>query len=209
MTDPHVLVEARREFAGSDPGQMAKLSESEYVSERHVIRLRYLNAVYEVSFPAGEITGERAGELNKNEETLLLQYLSQASGVPPAGCWISFAELPNGMLHDIPFKVEVTRPLAQFFDQRPQDLIRAAGKLGGRESRLPGDASVVVPVFPRILAAVSLWVGDEEFPARANMIFDAAAPKYLSTASLYVLGSGLSIHLQQLAGENKRTADPS
>jgi hypothetical protein len=196
----HVLLEARREFAGGDPGRMASLSGSEYVPERRSIKLCYLNVVYEVSFPDGEIAGDRAAELNQDEETLLLQYLSQASGISPAGRWMAFAELPNGMLHDAPFRVEVTRPLAQFFDQRPQHLIRAAKQLGGHDIRLTGDAGVVVPVLPRILLAVLLWVGDEEFPARANMIFDAAAPGFLSTASLFVLGGCLSTHLQQTAG---------
>ena len=103
------------------------------------------------------------------------------------------------MLHDAPFRVEVARPLAQFFDQRAPHLVRAAGQLGGYAIRLTGDAGVVVPVFPRILLAVFLWVGDDEFPARANMLFDAAAPGYLSTASLYVLGSRLAAHLQKIA----------
>ena len=119
--------------------------------------------LYDVSFPSGEITGGLNGGLNKSEEALMLQYLSQASGVPSAGHWISFAELPNGMLHDIPFKVEVTRPLAQLFDRRPDDLIRAANWVGGQDIRLSGDVSIAVPVFPRILVAVILWVGDEEF----------------------------------------------
>ena len=200
MIYKHVLLEDRREFAGGDPGRMASLSGSEYVPERHAVRLRYLNAVYEVSFPDGEIAGDRAGELNQDEETLLLQYLSQASGGSTTGRWIAFAELPSGMLHDAPFRVEVTKPLAQLFDQRPQHLIWAAKQLGGHAIRLTGDAGVVVPVLPRILLAVLLWVGDEEFPARANMLFDAVSPGYLSTASLFVLGSCLSAHLQQMAG---------
>lgn len=200
MMYKHVLLEARREFAGGDPERMASLSGSEYVPERHAVKLRYLNAVYEVSFPDGEIAGERAGELNQDKEALLLQYLSQASGVPPAGRWMAFAELPSGMLHDAPFRVEVTKPLAQFFDQRPQHLIWAAKQLGGHAIRLTGDAGVVIPVLPRILLAVFLWVGDEEFPARVNMLFDAVSPGYLSTASLYVLGSCLSEQLQQMPG---------
>jgi hypothetical protein len=196
----HVLLEARRQFAGGDPARMASMSGADYVPERHVVKLCYLNSVYEVSFPDGAIAGDRARELNQDEEALLLQYLSQASGSPPAGRWIAFAELPSGMLHDAPFRVEATRPLAQFFDQRPQHLIQAARQLGGQPIRLTGDVGVVVPVLPQILLAVFLWVGDEEFPARANMLFDAVSPGYLSTASLFVLGSCLSVRLQQIAG---------
>jgi hypothetical protein len=196
----HVLLEARREFAGGDPGRMASLSGADYVPERHVVKLCYLNAVYEVSFPDGEIAGDRAGELDQDEEALLLQYLSQASGSSLTGRWIAFAELPSGMLHDAPFRVEAIRPLAQFFDQRPQHLIQAARQLGGQPIRLTGDVGVVIPVLPQILLAVFLWVGDEEFPARANMLFDAVSPGYLSTASLFVLGSFLSVRLRQIAG---------
>lgn len=198
--EPDVLIAARSEFAKGDPLQMARLSQSDYLTDRQVFMVCYLNAVYEIAFPGGGISGDRAGELNQNEEALLLQYLSQASGISPAGCWIAFAELPNGMLHDAPFRSEAITPLAQVFERQPQQLISTARRLGGAEIKLAGDVSVGIPVFPRLLMAVSLWLGDEEFPARANMIFDAAAPKYLSTASLYVLGMVLSVHLQQSAG---------
>jgi hypothetical protein len=197
---PHMLSGARREFAGGDPAQMARLSGSEYLPERHAIRLCYLNTVFDVSFPDGEITGERTGELNQDEETFLLQYLHQAKGISPAGRWMAFAELPNGMFHDAPFKIEALRPLEEAFGSQPQQLIQAALQLGGKKTGLAGDASVAIPVFPHLLVAVVLWVNDEEFPARASMLFDTAASSYLSTASLYVLGIKLSIRLRQAAG---------
>ncbi|MGB9791761.1 MAG: DUF3786 domain-containing protein [Thermacetogeniaceae bacterium] len=43
-----------------------------------------------------------------------------------------------------------------------------------------------------------LWLGDEEFPATANMVFDSAAPSHLSTASLYVLGVNVTRRLCRL-----------
>jgi hypothetical protein len=198
---PYVLLEARRDFANGDPGQMARSSWSEYFPERHVVRLNYLNSVYDVSFPDGEITGHQAGELNQDEEALLLKYLIQTSGISPVGRWMAFAELPNGMFHDAPFRVEAIRPLEGFFDRQPQQLAQSARQLGGKTIELAGDLSVAIPVFPRLLVAVILWVGDEEFPARANMLFDAAALSHLSTASLYILGINLTRHLRQEAGQ--------
>lgn len=199
--EPHVLVEARLKFAGGDPERIARLSGSEYVPERQAVRLNYLHASYEAAWPGGEIDGDRAGELSKDEEALLLQYLVQASGDPPAGRWLAFAELPNGMLHDAPFRVDAIAPLARVFGDRPELLIRAAGQLGGHEIRLAGDAGVAVQALPRILFGVLVWRGDEEFPARANLLFDAAAAGYLSTAALYVLGVNLSVHLQKAASQ--------
>jgi hypothetical protein len=198
---PHVLLEARSEFANGDPGQMARSSGSEFLPERQAVRLNYLNSFYDVSFPDGEITGEGAGALNQDEEAILLKYLNQVGGIDPIGRWMAFAELPNGMFHDAPFKIEAIRPLGEFFDQQPQRLAQSARQLGGKQIELAGDLSVAIPVFPRLLIAVLLWVGDEEFPGRANMLFDAAAISHLSTASLYVLGINLSRHLRQLAGQ--------
>jgi hypothetical protein len=180
---------------------MARSSGSEYLSERQVVRLDYLNSAYEVSFPDGKITGPRTGQLNQDEETILLKYLSQVNGIAPAGRWVAFAELPNGMFHDAPFKIEAIRPLGELFDRQPERLAQAARQLGGESIGLAGDLSVAIPVFPRLLVAVLLWVGDEEFPARANMLFDAAAISHLSTASLYVLGINLSRNLCQEAGQ--------
>ena len=200
--EPSVLIAARDDFAKGDPVQMARLSQSEYLPERQVLRLCYLNSFYEVAYPGGTIMGDQAGKLTHSEEALLLQYLSQASGAPQAGRWIAFAELPNGMLHDTPFRAEGIAPLVQVFEGQPQQLIMAAQRLGGSAIKLAGDVAVVIPVFPRILLAVTLWLGDEEFPAKANMLFDAAAPRYLSTAALYVLGVDLSVHLRkQAAGQ--------
>jgi hypothetical protein len=199
--DSHVLVEARREFARGDPERMARLSGSEYIWERQAVRLDYLHASYEVSWPDGKFSGDRASELSQDEEALLLQYLTQANGDPPVGRWLAYAELPNGMLHDAPFRADAVAPLARAFGDRPEQLVRAAEKLGGREIRLTGDAGVAVPALPRIILGVLVWRGDEEFPARANMLFDAAAPGHLTTAALHVLGANLSVYLQRAAAQ--------
>jgi len=47
--------------------------------------------------------------------------------------------------------------------------------------------------------AVVLYVADEEFPASANVLFDAAAAHYLETEDLAVLGGMLAGRLTQAA----------
>lgn len=193
------LIEAKREFARHNPERMADSSGTEYDAKEKAIRIPYLNKAYKVFHPSGEIVAEEEPtDLALEEKALILQYLSQASGAPLAERWISYSELPNGMYHDRPFKVEAVAPLAKIFGGQPGKLLEVAQNFGGLELKV-GDAGVVIPVLPRILVAIILWVGDEEFPASANMVFDAAVSKYLSTAALYVLGSSITRRLREVA----------
>jgi len=45
--------------------------------------------------------------------------------------------------------------------------------------------------LPRIRLASILYPGDDEFPARASVLFDAAASHYMTTDGLALLGAGL------------------
>ncbi|HHW41425.1 MAG TPA: DUF3786 domain-containing protein [Syntrophomonadaceae bacterium] len=193
--DFDVLLEAKKEFACRFPEQMAELSGGRYDPEEKLISISYLNEIYRISFPDGEFfEGEQSTPLTIEEKALVLQYLSQATGQPLRGKWVSFSDLPNGMLHDAPFKVEAVEPLAEIFGGQPGKLLDVAKSLGATELKI-GDAGVVIPVFPHITVAIILWLGDEEFSARANMVFDAVAPNYLSTAALYVLGANVTRRL--------------
>ncbi|HAA90222.1 MAG: Uncharacterized protein XD63_0727 [Thermoanaerobacterales bacterium 50_218] len=180
---------ARVEFARSDPQRMAELSGCLYRPEEGAIIVPYLSRDYKVYHPSGEIVPcEGAPELYHEEKILILQYLAQASGVPLAGRWIAYSELPGGMCHDLPCKIETVKPLAETFGRQPQKLLEAARRYGGSDLDL-GDVGVAISVFPRLRVAVFLWVGDEELPPSASFVFDAAASQYLSTAALYIVGS--------------------
>lgn len=193
--DFDVLLEAKKEFACRLPEQMAELSGGRYDPQEKLISISYLNEIYRISFPDGEFfEGEQSTPLTIEEKALVLQYLSQATGQPLSGKWVSFSDLPNGMLHDAPFKVEAVEPLAEIFGGQPGKLLDVAKSLGATELKI-GDVGVVVPVFPHITVAIILWLGDEEFSAKTNMVFDAVAPNYLSTAALYVLGANVTRRL--------------
>jgi hypothetical protein len=187
--------QAKEAFAVSSPERMAMLSGAEYDPVKKEIKVIYLNRPYSFSHPEARITCPHdPTDMSLEEQSLILQYLAQATGVPLSRRWISYAELPNGMLHDRPFRVEAVDPLARAFGGQMGSLLRVARTLGGQEIGM-GDIGVMIPVLPRLPVAVLLWIADEEFPARANMIFDASASHYLTTAALYVLGSVLARRL--------------
>jgi hypothetical protein len=67
---------------------------------------------------------------------------------------------------------------------------RAAARLDGSRIEI-GDAGYAFQVLPRASLAAVYWLGDEDFPSRASILFEDTAPHYLSTDGLAVLGSHL------------------
>ena len=54
-----------------------------------------------------------------------------------------------------------------------------------------GNAAYAVQVLPRVRLAAVYWLGDEDFPSQASILFEDTAPHYMSTDGLAVLGSHL------------------
>lgn len=133
-----------------------------------------LDALYRVRPQEHAVTGPgTAGPVHGDEELLLVAYLAGAKQLPFTGRWVSPHGLPGGNLffrgpHEPPLL-----PLIRRFGTDPQGLLAAGLDLGG--SRLAfGDVSVELRALPRVLVAPVLWAADDEFPARASMLFDSS-----------------------------------
>jgi hypothetical protein len=122
---------------------------------------------------------------------LLLYYLKTADGVPLADRWVSFRELPGGGFYHQAFQGYSGDRLARTLGSQPEHYERAATTLGGVSlSGLSGLAYAFMPL-PRFPVAALLWPGDDEFPARASILFDAEACHYMTIDGCALLGSGL------------------
>lgn len=188
------LVQAKREFAKRSFVKILEFSGAEQKGESELLIL-YGGRQYRVKHPNGELSvvdalGERStadANVQLSDQILIFQYLAEVSGVKPSGKWISFLELPGGPHHYAPFKLEAIEPLAQRFGSAPSEFELTCENLGGTQLAM-GDKAFAIPVFPRLNLAFLLWFADEEYPARANILFDATACLHLNTAGLYVLG---------------------
>ncbi|MGQ9558439.1 MAG: DUF3786 domain-containing protein [Desulfurispora sp.] len=197
------FTEAREQFLGLDREEMARRSGALYIAEQDCLQIAYLGSVYTVS-SGGQVALAAAPqrEVPYNDRTLILQYLVQSSGLPPRGRWLSFLELPDGIHHYEPLKIDAMQPLARAFAGRLEQLDAAAHALGGRPISM-GDRAFSFAALPKIPLAVVFWDGDDEFPARSNILYDAVAPAHLTTAALWVLGVELAHKLiAYLGAEN-------
>ncbi len=133
------------------------------------------------------------------DAAMLLYYLRTADGTPLADRWIGFRDLPAGGFYDRAFQGYSGDRLSRAFGESPQALEPAAERHGGRRlDGLPEHGFAFLPL-PAIRLAAVVWPGDEEFPARGAVLFDAAASHYLPTDGLALLGSGLVGRLVQAA----------
>lgn len=79
------------------------------------------------------------------------------------------------------------------------DLLRSAcEKLRG--TSLPqGDAGYLIPVFPFLNIAIIFWDGDDEFPAKANMLFDSNITDFMHEENVVGVASDLVYYLMEAA----------
>lgn len=157
-----------------------------------LFRILFLGNTHLVHWPGGTV--QRAADHEGADiatQILLLHYLLNADGKPVKGEWISFRNLPGGLGYDAAFRRRAGLRLAHAFGTNRRAFETAAQAVGGEKLAF-GDASFLFRALPRVWLAVVLNLADDEFPADANVLFDATASHYLPTEDLAVLGSMLA-----------------
>ncbi len=153
----------------------------------------FLGEVYEVSYPDFEFknTKEPEKEISIIEEVLILHYFKAVPFVDEHFKWISFREIPGTGFYFSAFTKRAIDPLRKVFGFQLEKFEKVSKLLGGKPLDV-GDKGFEFWVFPRVPIRLILWMGDEEFPPEANILFRSSIDKILSpedivwTASLLV-----------------------
>ncbi len=126
---------------------------------------------------------------------VLLFHYSKAEPTTKSGNLVKFANLEGGQAYETAFLNRAVKPLAEVFGDKPEELGRYAERFGGYILSY-GDCSVEIPALPHIPLKIILWQ-KREFPAEANILYDATANDYLPTEDLAVLGELMTARLIQ------------
>lgn len=205
-----VLEGARREFAGKNTLDMARLSGAALslyppLSWRE-FTLPCLGRIYRIPWPTGEVTQYATGKAAPTGVSLvLLHYLVKAGGKPPAGRWIPFNQLWGGGTYFPAFKKRALDPLADYFGKREklfQELLR--DNLFARPGKEP--RTNLIMALPRLPLLARLDPGDREVPPRCTLLFDETANDYLVTEDLAALGENLAARLLRWGREREELA---
>lgn len=132
--------------------------------------------------------------------SLFLFYLKKADGIDLAGRWISLRELPGGAFYNQAFQGYSGDRLARELGEKPAVFHIAAKATGGWRLSSMAEHAYGFQALPRLGLAALLRPGDDEFPSRASILFDAHSGHYMTTDGLAILGSGLVSRLIKAAG---------
>jgi hypothetical protein len=125
--------------------------------------------------PESTILLQRLGYFS---QPAILWYLMSAKDIPLAGQLIKPVNLKGGQLffrgtHELPLN-----KIAERYCHDTSEFL-ARGKRLGAEVLQYGDASVRLFPLPRVPVIILLWEADDEFPARADLLFDASCEHHL------------------------------
>jgi hypothetical protein len=132
-------------------------------------------------------TGTRTYQSVTSTAFYLLSAYSEATDTQPTGNHISSKQFRGNKFTQRGYTGETTR-LISYFASTPENLIKAAVTLGGKEVDFPtGDVAVEFPVLPRVPVIVVFGLPDEEFPAEAWIYFDETIESYFDSEQTYFL----------------------
>ena len=163
-------------------------------------RIPFLDRVYRVAFPGFEYEdiNDRDKEIPLQEQVLILHYLSATEMSATTGHWVSYREIPGCAFYFGAFLKRAVEPLKKVFGQNLSGFCGAAGKLDAIEIE-SGDAAFEFKVLPAVPLQMILWIGDEEFPAEANILFDSTIGQILSPEDIAWLAGMVVYRLMALA----------
>jgi hypothetical protein len=195
------LEQARAEWAAADPARCAALAGCD--ADAGFVAVPFFGRPHLVAHPDGDVSRDGA-LVHAAVAILLLHYLLRADGTPMEGEWLAFRELPDGLFYAASFARRAEEPLAAAFGAVPDGgglaAFAAAARRSGGEPLALADVAAAFDVLPRLRVAALVWAGDEEFPAQASVVFDAAAGHYLAAEDLAGLGGLLSQRLRRPTG---------
>jgi hypothetical protein len=175
-----------------DGQKTAQRAKCQYMTDppRYVITL--LNTEYEVNLTDRQIFSTQASPEPTDAEFLeqlcILAYLINAQDLPPDNKFVGPEQLPSGQfffrgLHSLP-----TKKLEEAFGKSPERLYGVSKKIDAKRSEF-GDASINLHALPRIPLTIIIWRSDEEFDARASILFDQTAGNHLPLDALGALAN--------------------
>ncbi len=182
--------QAWRELADLDPEDVCRRSQADFdAAEGHYILPLFSDRVFvsprEQRIQANSaIAGVLLNELPHYARVATLSYLLHARDIPPTGNLMNPREIKGVQIFSEGSHVLPLDRIVENYGSSVTAFLEKGLALGGEQLEY-GDASLKLLPFPRIPVVIILWQGDEEFPARADILFDDTCSRHLPTDMLW------------------------
>jgi hypothetical protein len=120
----------------------------------------------------------------------LIHYVLRGSRSRPAGKLATFAQLAGPVFRQGSYSGSaLEQPIIKRFQGRVPELLSAAASVGGRQAGEAGlgSVSLIFELLPHILLQLIFYDRDDEFHARATLLFDLNATQLIDFEALAVL----------------------
>lgn len=132
------------------------------------VTVELLGEQFTVSHP--DFTAVGPSPLTNAERILLLRYLVDGRAALPGGQYLTYREFPWGEVYLRQFTGRCISRFAFSYGAKPELLRRIMEKLPARPLRR-SDCGWEVELMPGLSIQLLLWLGDEEFPPNAQILF--------------------------------------
>ncbi len=126
------------------------------------------------------------GEYGELFPLAVLWYLALAKDIAPTGRLVPLEDLRGGDIFAKGSHVLPLEKVARRYGNDREGFLQKGLAYGGENVPL-ADAAVRLAPLPRIPVTVTLWINDDEFPARAGLFFDSTCSLQLATDILWSL----------------------
>lgn len=197
---------SQTELTNRDPRQAAALAGAEYEADGPALKFDFCHRPVMVKWP--EVTVSWADQPDEEfpltDAVIILHYLQGAQGTPISGEMAAYRQLAGGEFYFAAFHGRAEVPLAKAFGQEPDLFKSAALALGGKPVNDYGDWGAEFRPLPLIPIVLCGYLGDDEFEASGQVLFDKNIQHMLSIEDVSWLGSTLVYRMMGLARSLKK-----
>lgn len=167
--------------------------------KKRTAQIPFFQTLYRVS-PFG-VVDDRGRRPDYGTCVILLKYLLMCPlQVPCDQDWISYRDFADsGQTQNVGLADYAAAKIAKRYAGDLKRLKMAAGKLGGHvpETDYPYDLATILPALPRIPILFLFNAADEQFPARASILYQRRAAHFLDAECRVMIDWYLLEHLKQ------------
>jgi len=152
-----------------------------------------MNLLFQIpSFQLSQIDSD--GQLSLSDQLLVMHYLTQHKPLKETNEKISFKGYSEGQFYWQTFVTRSVKPLVEFIGNDLELLKTNLQRFDWEPEKL-GDFAAKIHLIGKLDMFLVYHLGDEEFPAEANVLFDACIKQVYLAEHVAVLASSICIGL--------------
>jgi Domain of unknown function (DUF3786) len=192
MSEPvhHIHPSLWARLLQEDPNDVCRCSEALYDDATGAYLLNFLQERYRINPKTRKCTLASPSAVSEaphiDLQVIIITYLLNAQEIPLVDKLVAGSSLKGGKCfftgaHGFPLD-----PLVAQYGRDIKGFLARGVSLGAQHVRY-GDAALRFLALPRVPVFMVLWQGDEEYPARISVLFDASIAQHLPLDIIYGL----------------------